>query len=90
MTGFNSCSHGSQDFYPTFLKDQVRLSPTKTTVITVAGQLGALVGGTTIGYFSSITGRRLTMMCAAVIGGALVPAYILPRNMSLVASAFFE
>lgn len=90
MTGFNSCSHGSQDFYPTFLKDQVRLSPTKTTVITVVGQIGALVGGTTIGYLSSITGRRLTMMCVAVIGGALVPAYILPRNMSLVASAFFE
>ena len=25
MAGFNACSHGSQDFYPTFLKNQVEL-----------------------------------------------------------------
>lgn len=25
MAGFNACSHGSQDFYPTFLKSQVEL-----------------------------------------------------------------
>ncbi|KAK5016112.1 hypothetical protein LTR60_002561, partial [Cryomyces antarcticus] len=90
MTGFNSCSHGSQDFYPTFLKDTVRMSATKTTVITVVGQIGALLGGTTIGYLSSVTGRRLTMMCAAVAGAAIVPAYVLPRDLSLIASVFFE
>jgi len=90
MTGFNSCSHGSQDFYPTFLKDQVGMSPTKTTIITVVGQIGALLGGTTIGYISSILGRRLTMISVCIVGGALVPAYILPRNMSLVASSFFQ
>ncbi|KAK5017950.1 hypothetical protein LTR16_002152 [Cryomyces antarcticus] len=90
MTGFNSCSHGSQDFYPTFLKDTVRMSATKTTVITVVGQIGALLGGTTIGYLSSVTGRRLTMMWAAVAGAAIVPAYVLPRDLSLIASVFFE
>jgi len=90
MTGFNSCSHGSQDFYPTFLKDQVGMSPTTTTVITVVGQIGALLGGTTIGYISTIYGRRLTMMTACLIGGALVPAYIFPRNLNLIASVFFE
>ncbi|KAJ5197890.1 uncharacterized protein N7498_007007 [Penicillium cinerascens] len=37
MRGFNSCSHGSQDFYPTFLKDQVGMDATDTTVITVVG-----------------------------------------------------
>lgn len=25
MTGFNSCSHGSQDLYPTFLKNRKAL-----------------------------------------------------------------
>ncbi|KAJ5335297.1 hypothetical protein N7452_007700 [Penicillium brevicompactum] len=90
MTGFNSCSHGSQDFYPTFLKDQVGMDATQTTVVTVVGQIGALIGGCTIGYISTFFGRRLTMLVSCVFGGAIIPAYILPRNMSLAACAFFE
>ncbi|KAF2115634.1 sugar transporter family protein [Lophiotrema nucula] len=89
MAGFNSCSHGSQDFYPTFLKDQVGMNATNTTIITVIGQIGALIGGTTIGYISSILGRRLTMCIACVVGGALVPAYIFTRGMNLIAPVFF-
>ena len=30
------------------------------------------------------------MLIGCVFGGALVPAYIIPRNMSLVATAFFQ
>jgi len=90
MSGFNATSHGSQDFYPTFLQSQLGMSPTDVTVITVVGQIGALIGATTIGYISTFAGRRLTMMTAAVFGGAILPAYILPHNMSLVASSFFE
>jgi len=90
MSGFNSISHGSQDLYPTFLKDQVGFGSTKTTVITVVGQLGALLGSTIIGYFSTFTGRRLAMMVACLFGGAIVPAYIFPRDDTLIASVFFE
>ncbi|KAJ4366101.1 hypothetical protein N0V83_007736 [Neocucurbitaria cava] len=90
MTGFNSCSHGSQDFFPTFLKNQVELSATQVTIIAVVGQLGSITGGTTLGYISTFSGRRLIMLTACIFGGAIVPAYILPRDMSLVASAFFE
>ncbi|KAH8700913.1 carboxylic acid transporter [Talaromyces proteolyticus] len=90
MTGFNSCSHGSQDFYPTYLKAQVGLGPTDVTVISVVGQIGSICGGTVIGFVSTFSGRRLAMLTACVFGGSLVPAYIIPRNMGLVASAFFE
>ena len=90
MAGFNACSHGSQDFYPTFLKNQVGVGPTDVTVITVVGQLGALIGATVMGFISTFTGRRLAMMTACVFGAAIVPAYIIPRDMSLVASSFFE
>ncbi|KAL9115331.1 MAG: hypothetical protein Q9227_000652 [Pyrenula ochraceoflavens] len=90
MAGFNACSHGSQDFYPTFLKDQVELGPTDVTVITVIGQIGALVGACILGFISTFTGRRLIMIIACICGGSIIPAYILPRNMTLVASAFFE
>lgn len=89
MAGFNACSHGSQDFYPTFLKNQVGLNASDVTIVTVVGQIGALIGATILGYLSTFMGRRLTMIITCVFGGALIPAYILPRNMTLVASTYF-
>ena len=91
-TSANHSSHisGSQDLYATFLKRQAGMGATQTTVMIVVGQIGALVGSTTIGYFSSFTGRRLAMMVACVLGGAIVPAYIVPRNDSPIASTFFQ
>ena len=90
MAGFNSCSHGSQDFYPTFLKDQVGISETGTTIITIVGQIASFFGGASGGCISDLLGRRLTMLVFCIAGGAVVPAYILPRDMSLTAGAFFE
>ncbi|KAG2414550.1 hypothetical protein HFD88_003741 [Aspergillus terreus] len=90
MTGFNSVSHGSQDLYPTFLKDQVGLDASDTTIVTVVGQIGAFIGANFFGYVSTFFGRRLTMMGTCLIGGALVPAYIFPRDMRLVATVFWE
>ncbi|KAK5719454.1 hypothetical protein LTR15_007978 [Elasticomyces elasticus] len=90
MAGFNSISHGTQDLYPTFLKNQVGMSPSQATVVTVVGQLGAISGGMTVGWLSTFTGRRLAMMVSCVFGGALVPGYILLRTDSLIATTFFE
>jgi SHS family lactate transporter-like MFS transporter len=90
LTGLHSISHGSTDLYPTFLKNQAGMSPTQTTVITAVGQIGSVIGSTLLGYLSTYFGRRLVMMIGCVFGGAIVPAYIIPRNMSLVATAFFQ
>lgn len=90
MTGFNATSHGSQDFYPTFLQSQLGKSPTDVTLITVIGQIGSLIGATIIGYISTFAGRRLTMLTAVILGGAILPAYVLPTSMALIASSFFE
>ena len=65
------------------------MSATQTTIVSCIGQLGAVIGGTTLGYISTYAGRRLTMILGCVIGGALIPAYVLPRDMSLVATGFF-
>lgn len=43
-----------------------------------------------MGYLSTFTGRRLAMMISCVFGGAIVPAYMLPRGNKLIASVFFE
>lgn len=90
MAGFTACAHGGQDFYPTFLKDQVGLSETDTTIITIIGQIACIVGSAIGGHISNFLGRRLTMICFCIAGGAVVPAYILPRDMSLIAGTFLQ
>lgn len=51
---------------------------------------GACVGGTILGYISQWFGRRRTIVCAALISAALIPAWILPTTeRSLSATGFF-
>lgn len=64
MSGFNSVSHGSQDLFPTFLADQARMDDTMVTVITVVGQIGAIIGSTAIGYCSTFTGEYCFHDCS--------------------------
>lgn len=68
---------------------EVELDATGVTLVSVIGQVGAVIGGGTLGYISTFFGRRLTMMMACVCGGAILPAYVLPHSLKLVASAFF-
>jgi len=90
MAGFNFMSHGSQDLYPTFLERQLGFSTGKVTVTTVVANLGAICGGAIVGHCSTFVGRRLSMIIAAVVGGALIPPWILVRNNGIMAAAFFE
>jgi MFS transporter, SHS family, lactate transporter len=90
MAGFNFMSHGSQDLYPTFLQRQLGFSEGKTTVTTVVANLGAICGGALVGHMSTFFGRRLSIIVAAVVGAALIPAWILVRNNGIMAAAFFE
>jgi SHS family lactate transporter-like MFS transporter len=90
MAFFSFCSHGSQDFYPTFLKTQANMSATNTSLITIIGQLGALTGGITVGYISTFFGNRLTIICASLLGAAAVPGFVLPRGMNILAGTFFQ
>ena len=72
MAGFNFMSHGSQDLYPTMLKNQFQFSPNAVTVTQVVANLGAMSGGTIVGYSSQIFGRRFSIIFISIIGGALV------------------
>jgi SHS family lactate transporter-like MFS transporter len=72
MAGFNFMSHGSQDLYPTMLSNQYNFSPNEVTVTQVVANLGAMSGGTIVGYASSIFGRRFSIIFISIIGGALL------------------
>ena len=53
MAGFNFMSHGSQDLYPTMLQNQYSFSANAVTVTQVVANLGAMTGGTLIGFCES-------------------------------------
>lgn len=90
MAAFNFMAHGSQDIYPTMLQNQFQFSPDAVTVTQVVANLGAMVGGTTIGYFSQVFGRRFSIMIMCVLGGVLLYPYTFVTSEKVAAAAFFE
>jgi len=90
MAGFNFMSHGSQDLYPTMLTNQYNFSANAVTVTQVVANLGAMTGGTVIGYCSQIFGRRFSIIFISIIGGALLYPYTFTSTHSVIAAAFFE
>lgn len=90
MAGFNFMSHGSQDLYPTMLENQLGFSKTKITVTQVVANLGAMSGGTVVGFLSQSIGRRLSIIICCIVGGALLYPYTFVRDESIIAAAFFQ
>ncbi|KAL3427284.1 sugar transporter family protein [Phlyctema vagabunda] len=90
MAGFNFMSHGSQDLYPTMLQNQFNKSPNAVTVTQVVANLGAMAGGTTVGYCSQIFGRRFSIIVISILGGALLYPYTFTSSSAVIAAAFFE
>lgn len=88
--GFNFMSHGSQDLYPTMLENQYNFSKNAVTVTQVVANLGAITGGTCVGYASQAFGRRLSILCIVIFGGALLYPYTFTGNERVIAVAFFE
>ncbi len=90
MAGFNFLSHGSQDLYPTMLENQFEFSSDLLTVTQVVANIGAMVGGTVVGFCSQIFGRRLSIILTCVVGGALLYPYTFVSSRAVIAAAFFE
>ncbi|KAL8752520.1 MAG: hypothetical protein Q9199_005684 [Rusavskia elegans] len=90
MAGFNFMSHGSQDLYPQMLENQFNFSHNAVTVTQVVANLGAMTGGTVIGYSSQILGRRFSIIVMCIIGGILLYPYGFTPNKRIIAAAFFE
>ncbi|KAI9915320.1 hypothetical protein PsorP6_008345 [Peronosclerospora sorghi] len=90
MAGFNFMSHGSQDLYPTMLKNQFQFNSNQVTVTQVVANVGAICGGTVVGYYSQVFGRRLSILVMVTIGAALLYPYCYISNESVMIAAFFE
>jgi SHS family lactate transporter-like MFS transporter len=90
MAGFNFMSHGSQDLYPTMLSNQFNFDANAVTITQVVANLGAMVGGVLVGFVSQIVGRRLSIICTCIVGGALLYPYTFVSTERIMAAAFFE
>jgi MFS family permease len=83
-------SHTSQDSYTTFMLTEKQLDNSGASRASILMKAGACVGGTIIGYISQWFGRRRSIVVAALISMALIPAWILPTTeRDLSASGFF-
>jgi MFS transporter, SHS family, lactate transporter len=75
MTCFNFFSHGTQDIYPTFLKADHLYSPHTVSLIQIVYNIGAILGGLTLGTLSQRFGRRRTIIIGALLSLAAMPLW---------------
>ena len=75
MTAFNFFSHGTQDMYPTFLREQHHFAPHTVTWISIALNLGAIAGGLAFGWGSEKIGRRRAIFIAALMALPVLPLW---------------
>jgi SHS family lactate transporter-like MFS transporter len=75
MTAFNFLSHGTQDLYPTFLQGQHHLPTRTVSMILIVMNVGAIIGGITIGTYSQRMGRRRAIIMAALLVLPVIPLW---------------
>ena len=89
MTAFNYMSHGTQDLYATFLERQRGFGISAKSMIAIIYAIGAICGGTVIGFLSQRWGRRRSIIFCAICGICLIPAWIFaPGTALLIAGGF--
>ncbi|HVI87454.1 MAG TPA: MFS transporter [Dongiaceae bacterium] len=75
MTAFNSFSHGTQDLYATFLKQEKGFDTKTVSIIAVILNIGAIVGGIAFGQLSEKIGRRWAIIIAATLALPVIPLW---------------
>jgi MFS transporter, SHS family, lactate transporter len=68
------------------LGNQYNFDSNSVTVTQVVANLGAMTGGTVIGYCSQIFGRRFSIIFISVIGGALLYPYTFTSSKAVVST----
>jgi MFS transporter, SHS family, lactate transporter len=89
MTAFNWMSHGTQDIYPTFLKEGLHFSGNTALGIAILYNIGALIGGTVTGAASERFGRRKAIIFCAVLGLPLIPLFAYSTALGMVCLGSF-
>jgi SHS family lactate transporter-like MFS transporter len=72
------------------LSDKYNYSPTDITKIQIVANIGAILGGTFLGFASQIVGRRFGIVLACTLSAVLIYPYFFTSLPGLYAAAFFE
>jgi SHS family lactate transporter-like MFS transporter len=75
MTAFNFFSHGTQDLYPTFLKQQHHFGTHTSGLLTAVMNIGAIVGGIGFGIWSERIGRKRAIVIASLLALPVIPLW---------------
>jgi SHS family lactate transporter-like MFS transporter len=89
MAAFNFMSHGSQDVYPTFLKNQLAFPVAAAGWIVTIYSCGMILGGTFFGWISQRLGRRNSIVIAAIVGLFAIPMWAFSHTFAMVALGSF-
>ena len=89
MAAFNFMSHGTQDFFPTFLEDDFDAGHTTVVIVAIIYNCGALLGGMYFGALSQRFGRRRTIILCAALAPPVVPLFAFAPTLALITLGAF-
>jgi len=89
MSLFNWMSHGTQDLYPTFLKEGLKMNASTASTIVLIYNAGAIIGGMTFGTLSEKLGRRKTIALAVLLGLPVVPLFAYSTTFGMLTLGSF-
>jgi SHS family lactate transporter-like MFS transporter len=89
MSAAATFSHGTQDLYPTFLREQHGLAVRQISMIVVIYNIGAILGNLTGGTLSQMLGRRRQLALSASLVLALVPFWANASSVAALAATAF-
>ena len=89
MMMMNFVSHGTQDMYPTLLKEHWKFTPQKVAAVTAFSMVGAILGGLLFGLLSDRFGRRRSMIAALICAIAAIPLWAFAPSLVLLLTGAF-
>ena len=89
MMAMNFAAHGTQDMYPTFLERQWHFGVTGRSAVTACSMIGAIAGGTLVGWISDKVGRRRAMIGALLLATLVVPLWAFAPSVPLLVLGAF-
>ena len=89
MTCFNFFSHGTQDLYPTFLREQKKFDHFTTSAIAITFNIGAICGGIVFGALSQRIGRLRAILIAALLALPAIPFWAYGSTPLILAAGGF-
>jgi SHS family lactate transporter-like MFS transporter len=89
MAAFNFMSHGTQDYYPTFLEDTFDAGHETTVLVAIVYNIGAIIGGMYFGALSQGFGRRRTIVVCATFALLVSPLFAYAPTLATLAVAAF-